>query len=408
MDYRVPCIYGKIKNLRVVAEVPGSKSITARALLLAAVADGVSVLENVQFSDDCTVFLGCIKNLGISAERSGNTLTVRGCGGSLPVKKAAVNVGSAGTAARFITALLAFSEGEFYLDSSPQMKKRPIAPLLTALEAAGARFVFHETPYRFPFTVIGTDSPAGRIAVDISKSSQYLSALLIASACADKPVEIVPVGGHGMDYVKMTLAMMRSFGLDVAAGADGYTVSGGYTGTRYAIEPDISAACYFYAMNRILGTEVTVKGADGASLQGDSAFIRLIKDFDGGRADMSACSDQALTLAAVAPYLSSPVEICGIAHVRGQECDRISAIVKNLTALGVRTEERADGVKIYPSQPKGAALETFGDHRVAMSFALTGLRADGVIIKNAEVCSKTFADYFTVFDGVIKKLTGDV
>ena len=158
-------------------------------------------------------------------------------------------------------------------------------------------------------------------------------------------------------------------------------------------------------MNKILGTDISVGGITSDSLQGDIKFIEILKNFDGGKIDMREFSDQTLTLSAVAPYLNNPTEICGVEHIRKQECDRISAIVHNLIAMGVRCEERSDGVKIYPSNPKPAKINAFGDHRVAMSFALTGLRADGIEIENAEVCSKTFKEYFTVLDEVCGKLT---
>ena len=221
---------------------------------------------------------------------------------------------------------------------------------------------------------------------------------------AGKPFTVKTVGSHGMDYVRMTLDMMWSFGVNVEERDGAYTVCGSYVPKRYDIEPDVSAACYFYAMNRLLGTDIKVAGVFPHTMQGDIKFINLIKDFNGGRVDMSAFSDQALTLAAVAPYLESPTEICGVAHIRGQECDRIKAIVHNLTAMGVKCEERDDGVKIYPCKPHGAEIETFGDHRVAMAFSLCGLMTDGIVIKNAEVCSKTFKEYFEVLDGLIDKL----
>ncbi len=405
MNYAVKNIYGKIKNKKAKVSVPGSKSITARALLIATLASGISQLENVQFSDDCTTFLQCVKDLGLCVKAEGTTVKIEGCGGELPVKSGKIYVGSAGTAARFLTALLAFSDGEFCVDCSPQMKKRPIAPLISALSAAGASFTFHGEENSFPFTIKGTSAPADEICVDVTKSSQYLSALLIAAVCAGKPVHIKPVGSHGMDYVNMTLDMMWSFGVDVTEDGGAYVVDGVYKAKRYEIEPDLSAASYFYAANKILGTEITVNGAMPRSMQGDSKFISLLKDFDGGVIDMSAFSDQALTLAAIAPYLKNPTEIVNVAHIRGQECDRINAIASNLTALGVKVEERADGVKIYPSKPHGGVVETFGDHRVAMAFAILGLRADGVIIKDAEVCSKTFREFFDVLDKLVETLT---
>lgn len=403
MIYSVKNIYGKIRNKTAVAEVPGSKSITARALLIAALAKGESTLYNAQFSDDCEAFLDCIENLGIRCAVDGTTVKIAGCGGKLPVNSAKINVRSAGTAARFLTALLAFSEGEFTIDSSEQMKKRPIKPLIDSLTAAGAEVT--DADGSFPLTIRGTSSPKSEITVDITKSSQFLSALLISGVCAKNGVKLNTFGQHGLDYVNMTLDMMWSFGVTAEEKDGAYFVSGGYTAKKYDIEPDISAACYFYAANKILGTNISVKGVLPHSMQGDMKFIDLLKNFNGGKVDMGAFSDQALTLAAIAPYLEKPTEIVGISHIRGQECDRINAIQVNLSAMGVRCEELRDGVKIYPSAPRPAKIKTFGDHRVAMAFALTGLRADGIEIEDAEVCSKTFKNYFEVLDNLIENLT---
>lgn len=405
MNYEVKKVYGKIKNYSAVVRVPGSKSITARALLLAALADGESTLYGAQLSDDCATFIGAVKALGIGVAVDGTTVKVQGCGGRLPEQSGEVYVGSAGTAARFLTAMLALSGGEYRLTSSEQMQKRPQAALISALNKLGAQFEFLNEENCFPFIVRGTKCAAGEVTVDITKSSQFLSALLMAGVLAGKPLKIKTVGSHGMDYVRMTLDMMWSFGVSVEEDGGEYTVSGGYSAKKYDIEPDISAACYFYAMNRLLGTDIKVAGVMPRTMQGDIKFINLIKDFNGGRVDMSAYSDQALTLAAVAPYLENPTEIVGVAHIRGQECDRIAAIVHNLSAMGVKCEEREDGVKIYPCTPHGAQIETFGDHRVAMAFSLCGLRTDGIVINNAEVCSKTFKEYFEVLDDLIEKLT---
>ena len=405
MNYEVRKICGKIKNKSAVVRVPGSKSITARALLLSALADGESVLYGAQLSDDCATFIGAVKALGIGVEVDGTTVKVKGCGGRLPVKGGDVYVGSAGTAARFLTAICALSDGEFKLTSSEQMQKRPQGALISALKTLGAEFEFLGEENCFPFIVRGTKCAAGEVTVDITKSSQFLSALLMAGVLAGKPLKIKTVGSHGMDYVNMTLDMMWSFGVSVEEKGGAYTVSGGYSAKKYDIEPDVSAACYFYAINRLLGTDIKVAGVFPHTMQGDIKFINLIKNFNGGRVDMSAFSDQALTLAAVAAYLENPTEICGVSHIRGQECDRIAAIIHNLTAMGVKCEELSDGVKIYPSKPHGAEIETFGDHRVAMAFSLCGLMTDGIVIKNAEVCSKTFKEYFEVLDNLIYKLT---
>lgn len=401
MNYAVKNIYGKTNNKPVQITVPGSKSITARAMLIGVLVDGVTTLYGAQFSDDCETFLNCLSALGIKYLREGTTLKIEGCGGRLEKKRAELSVGSAGTAARFLPAFLAFCDGEYTLTCSSQMKNRPIEPLINSLKQLGAQFTFLERENSYPFIIKGTENPNTEIEVDIGESSQFLSALLISAVCAEKPVKIKVNGTHGMDYIDMTLNMMWSFGVSVKEKGNIYTVEGVYGPKRYHIEPDVSAAAYFFAMNKILGTNIGVNGLMPHSMQGDIKFIDALKDFDGGRIDMSSFSDQALTLAAVAPYLKNPTEIVGVAHIRKQECDRIKAIVHNLSAMGVKCEERADGVKIYPSQPKPATVNTFGDHRVAMSFAVTGLRADGITIENAEVCSKTFKEYFTTLDYII-------
>lgn len=412
MDYQVKNIYGKIKNKSAVLPVPGSKSITARALFISALASGTSTLYGAGLSDDCLTFVGCLKSLGINVFLNGTTVTVEGCGGKLPVKSGEVYVGSAGTAARFITALLAFSDGEFTVKSSEQMKRRPMGDLISALEKAGACFEFFERENCFPFKIYGTSAPAKEITVDITKSSQFMSAIMMAGVCADGGVRVHASGNHGMEYIDMTADIMWSFGANVESeqteGGCVYIADGTYSARKYDIEPDISAACYFYAMNRILGTDIKVKGVMPHSCQGDIEFIKLMQSgFDGGEINMASFSDQALTMAAIAPYFSKPTHICGVEHIRGQECDRINAIVSNLSAMGVKCEELEDGVIIYPSQPQPARVNTFGDHRVAMSFAVTGLRADGIVIENAEVCSKTFREFFDELEKLCGVLTGE-
>lgn len=409
MDFFVPCIKGKIKNKKAVVSVPGSKSITARALLLATLARGKSTLCGVQDSDDCATFLSAVRSLGVGVREYNGTVEIEGCDGVLPKTEGEIYVGSAGTASRFLTAVCALSNGKFVLRASEQMKKRPQEPLIKALESVGATFKFLEKENCFPFEVCGAQfgdrTPKNKVKVDVEKSSQYLSALLMSAVCLKQKFEIEVVGKHGLDYVNMTTCIMSDFGVKVVKNGNTYAVNGAYRATDYRIEPDVSGACYFYAINRILGTEIEVAGMPNCSMQGDCKFIQLIKDFDGGEVDMSSFSDQALTLAAIAPYFSKPTKIVGIAHVRGQECDRICAMVKNLTALGAKVEEMDDGIVVYPSKLHGAKIDTFGDHRVAMSFALTGLLTEGVTIENAHVCSKTFKDYFTVLSGVLDAIT---
>ena len=404
MNVTIHPIYGATNGNTVRVKVPGSKSITTRALLLAALADGTSRLVGAATEGDCASFVSALRSLGIEVFEAPGALVVCGCGGRLPASGGEVCVGSAGTAARFLTALAALSQGTFSFDSSDQMRRRPMGPLIRALSDMGAKFTFSGEPYCFPFTVTGTPSPKDEVQIDISESSQYLSALLMCAPVAGRPIRVTPVGAHGRDYVQMTIDMMWSFGVDVAREGESYIVRGGYSPKQYEIEPDVSAACYFYAANRLLGTNISVSGLMPRTMQGDHKFIRLIKDFNGGEADMSSFSDQALTLAAVAPWLVEPTYIRGISHIRRQECDRIAAIVHNINALGGRAEEREDGVVVYPVPLKAGVADSFGDHRVAMSFAVAGLRC-GLTIAGAEACQKTFPQFFEVLKAASDELT---
>ncbi|MCD8216256.1 MAG: 3-phosphoshikimate 1-carboxyvinyltransferase [Clostridiales bacterium] len=426
--YEVKNIYGCKGELTV--QVPGSKSITNRALLIAALAEGESLLDGILFSDDSRHFMACIDALGIKTrinEREASA-KISGTGGKLPLKKAEINVGSAGTAARFLTAFLAMTEGTFHITSSEQMKKRPMKPLLDSLSSLGAEIEYDEKEGFFPFTIKGKAPKRGDVEIDIDKSSQFLSAFLISSTLFGEGINIHVKGTHGMNYINITTKMMEDFDVSVKKPEPSlYIVEGGskYKGRFYRIEADVSAACYFYAVAAVLGITVTVKNVFYNSVQGDIGFIKVLEKMgcmvceteigisvtglEGGRlkgidADLSGFSDQALTLAAIAPYCEGEVIIRGIGHIRGQECDRIAAIINNLSAMGITAEDLGDGVKIIPGKVKPAEIETYDDHRVAMAFAVTGLRADGIVIKDPLCCRKTFENYFGVFDGIVKAL----
>jgi len=428
------------KDAFVRVEVPGSKSITNRALLLAAMAQGTSVLRGCLTSDDAMHFLSCLKTLGFpvkeeKGEGLGSTVTITGFGGEIPNKMAEIYVGSAGTAARFLVAMLAFAEGEFVVNSSEQMKNRPMQPLIDALRAAGAVVECLEEEGHFPLRIIGAKNRSvipDIFTVDIGKSSQFLSALLIAVGTLHKKALIKVNGSHGLSYVDLTADMMKSFGIlvekQMVDGQIQYAFSGKgrYEALEYDIEPDMSAAAYFYALAAVLGVKVSVKGVTDHMLQGDTAFLDLLEQMGciidrsaeniivqgpkdgklkgGFDIDMSAFSDQALTLAAIAPFADASITITGIEHIRLQECDRIHAIAHNLNALGIQVDERKAEVTIYPGTVHGGDVETFDDHRVAMSFALTGLRAEGVRILNPSCCKKTFAEYFEVLEEVLAQI----
>ncbi len=441
--YKIPIAKNINKNKIVNVNVPGSKSITNRALLIGAMAEGKSRLNGCLTSDDSMYFLECLKTLGFpvneySDGKLGSNIEITGFGGDIPIKNTEIYVGSAGTAARFLVTMLAFSDGEYTVNSSEQMKKRPMQPLIDSLRDAGAIVQCLEEEGHFPLHIKGA-KVNGEIpdtfTVNIDKSSQFLSAILIAAGTLHKPSVINVSGSHGLSYVDLTVEMMREFGIDVKKQISddnkiSYVFSGKdiYKPINYDIEPDMSAAAYFFAIAALLGAKISVAGVKYKMLQGDTEFLKLlekmgaeidtyensgdiiVKGAGNGKlkggfiVDMSAFSDQALTLAAIAPFADAPITIKGIGHIRFQECDRIKAISKNLAELGIMTDEKNDSIKIYPAMPTGGDIDTFDDHRVAMSFAITGLRTENIRIINPECCKKTFGEYFDVLENVVKDL----
>ena len=403
--------------------VPGSKSITNRALLIAALAEGTSVLHGVLFSDDSRHFMQALYDLGfpIYIDEEEETVTIEGFGGEIPNEEAEVYVGSAGTAARFLTAFLGLSKGKYRITASEQMKKRPMKELLVALEEMGSEIIYDEEEYCFPFTIGNFECKKSKVTIDIDKSSQFLSALLISSVLLPQNFMIKITGSHGMSYVSMTIRMMHQFGVGVErtlSGAYRRRNDRNYEGRKYDIEPDVSAACYFYALAPLLHVNVKVKNVYMDCLQGDIKFLKVLvrmgckieheedgvlllppKDkFLGGSFDLSSFSDQALTLAAIAPFANSKVCIMNIGHIRYQECNRIKAMVENLTQMGVAAIEQDDNVFILPGVPKACQVDTYEDHRVAMAFSLVGTMVDGIEIKNPACTRKTFEKYFDVLE----------
>ncbi|MCM1187383.1 MAG: 3-phosphoshikimate 1-carboxyvinyltransferase [Lachnoclostridium sp.] len=436
--YSVPELYSVLQASpftdTLTVAVPGSKSITNRALLLATLADGISTLRGVLFSDDSRHFLKCIQDLGFetAVDEEAAVITVKGCGGRIPLQNARQYVGSAGTAARFLTACLGVSEGVYFMDASEQMRRRPMAPLLSSLKELGCEILYPEDGQEgfFPFTLRGHGFGKNEITVDIAHSSQFLSALLISSCLSKEDFTIHVQGTHGMAYIEMTCRMMAQFGVQTLreegmadVGISYRTPAGqAYKALSYFVEPDASAACYFYACSPLLQIPVLVPGVHFDSLQGDVEFLHILERmgctaletdegillkppltlaYHGITVDMSACSDQAITLAAIAPFADSPTTITGIGHIRFQECDRLNAIATELTRMGIRCDEGTDSLTIYPGVPEPCLVNTYDDHRMAMGLSLTGLRAPGIVIDNPGCCRKTFENYFEVLDKTV-------
>lgn len=419
----------------IYVEVPGSKSITNRALLLAALSNRQCLLKGVLFSDDSRAFLDSLQKLGFEVQinEAEKTVALQGTGGRIPNPQAVINVRSAGTAARFLTVMLAFAGGEYEMEASEQMCKRPMQPLLTILKKAGVIFEFRGETDHFPFRMKAEKAALQEVAVDTGVSSQFASALLMAGILLPGGFKLTMEGDRAEGaYIKMTLAMMKQFGIHVKKEGNTCTVMTveAFGPEEYEIEPDVSGACYFYAMAPLFKTSVIVKGVHRNSLQGDIKFLEALermgcksedtkegiqvsakhlKEFTGLTLSMKDFSDQTMTMAAVAPFAKTPTLIQHIGHIRFQESDRIHAILTELTRIGIRCEEvpKEDGIRIYPIEKKNGyksseqdevLVETYEDHRMAMAFTLIGLRTGNIVIKNPGCCRKTFENYFELID----------
>jgi 3-phosphoshikimate 1-carboxyvinyltransferase len=405
--------------LRATIRPPGSKSITNRALVCAALAHGTSVLTGALDSDDTRVMIDSLARLGIPVDASDDrtVLQVEGCGGNIPATAAELFVGNSGTTIRFLTAMVALGQGTYRLDGVPRMRERPIGDLVDALKQLKVEATC-ESPGGCPPVVINaTGLPGGRAVVRGDISSQYLSGLMMAVPPAAGAVELAIDGPLvSQPYVRMTLEVMKSFGVSLNAAEDltKFSTSGRqiYQSTNYAIEPDASAASYFWAAAAIAGGSVTVEGLSAASLQGDVGVVDLLEQMGakvdrqpdsitvtGGKlrgisANMNAVSDMVQTIAAVALFAEGPTEITGVAHNRHKETDRIGAVATELRKLGATVDEFEDGLRITPGKLRGASMATYDDHRMAMSLALVGLKIPGVEIQDPGCTAKTYPEYF--------------
>jgi 3-phosphoshikimate 1-carboxyvinyltransferase len=411
------------RPIDTVARIPGSKSITNRALLAAALADGESELSGALHSDDTRYMAAALNALGVPVESDepGERFHVQGGGGTFSASDADLFVGNAGTAMRFLTAALPLGNGTYRIDGVPRMRKRPIAPLLQALTDLGADAVSEQGTGCPPVVVRANGLRGGHTAVTGDQSSQFFSALLLAAPYAREGVEIEVIGDLvSKPYMPMTAAVMRDFGVEVELDTDHwrtFRVAPGqrYTGRPYRIEPDASNASYFFAAAAVTGGRIRVDGLGHDSTQGDLHFVDVLTamgakvtisddyvevigpatgSLQGVDLDLNAISDTAQTLAAIAPFAASPTTIRGVEHARLKETDRVAALATELRRLGQTVEERPDGLTIHPSPITPADIHTYDDHRMAMSFAITALRAPGVRILDPGCVAKTFPDFF--------------
>ncbi len=409
--------------LRATVRPPGSKSITNRALVCAALAEGRSRLDGVLDSEDTRVMIAALQQLGLQIEHdtARRSIEIVGCGGRPKVDEADLYVANSGTTVRFLTAMVAAGRGVFRLDGTPRMRERPIRPLLDALAQLGVDAGGQENTDCPPVVVRANSLPGGRATIAGDISSQYLSGLLMAAPAAQGPIEIAVSGTLvSKPYIEMTLAVMKSFGAAVEADElRGFKIDAPrpYRACEYAIEPDASAASYFFAAAAVTGGRITVQGLSRDSLQGDVAFCDCLEQMgcrvefgpdsitvEGGplhgiEVDMNAISDTVQTLAAVALFADSPTLIYNVAHIRHKETDRLTALATELRKFGAKIEEGPDRLRITPAGLSGSAftgaeIDTYDDHRMAMSLAIVGLVQHGVIIRDPGCVGKTYPEFF--------------
>jgi len=423
------------KPVQAEVSVPGSKSVTNRALAIAAMGSGPIRLENALFSDDTRYMVDALEKLGldIQADEQNQSIQLSGTQGTFPVKKAELYVGVAGTAARFLTAMCAAApDGVYHIDGTPQMRTRPMKGLLDALTSLGAHIESNEG--FLPITIHSCGLNGGRVKLDASASTQLLSALLMVAPLTRNPMEIEVSGGaEKKPFVHITRKMMEQFEQPPASvraldsetaflylhNAQPYQLP-----AVYPIEPDATAASYFLTLPLVVGGTVKVLGLNKDCMQGDIAYTHILEDagaeiefeeggvrstFDvknlpaeGIKADFWPISDTFLTFAAIAPIIKGITHISGIEHTRRQETDRVSGMAQELKKLGQQIDEEPDSLTITPSMLIPTSVETYHDHRFAMSFAILGcfnLYGDGspwLSIINPACCAKTFPDFFEV------------
>ena len=409
--------------LRATVRVPGSKSLTNRALVAAALASGESALEDGLESDDTRVMIESLRALGCRIDTGGAEWRVAGLAGKLASPAAPLDAGNSGTTARFLTAAACLADGPVVIDGSSRMRERPIQDLVDALVALGARVRVTGRAGCPPVRVEGGGLRGGRAEIDARRSSQFVSAVLLAAPCARDGVELEFREGRlvSRPYVDLTLELMRAFGAEAGwTPHGGLRVSSGrpYRGRRLAIEPDASAAVYPLCAAAIAGGSVRVVGFAPGSIQADLALLPILEQMGcrvargadalevagpaeglrGVDVDLNALPDAALALAVVALFARGPTRIRNVANLRIKETDRLAALEQELRKLGASAHAGSDFLEIVPGPPRPARIATYADHRMAMAFALAGLRIPGVAIEDPGCVAKTWPGYFALLE----------
>ena len=411
-------------KIKAVVAVPGSKSITQRALIAAALAEGESILLGPLESEDTRYTAAALEQMGLTVDTGEDKWTVKGSGGRIATPEKEIFLGNNGTATRFLTSVAALGSGTFQISGDERMAERPILPLMQALQGWGVDISSINNNGCPPLLINASGLSGGKTILPEGKSSQYLSSLLLVGPYAQHEAELDVEGEIlSLPYVIMTLAVMEAFGIRVEANEalNSYRIPRGrYSAREYAIEGDASNASYFYAAAAVTGGEVTVPNVPVPSLQGDAAFVALLArmgcqvnktgegltvsgpdELKGITIDMADMPDVVPTLAVVAAQAQGRTTIKNIGHLRIKECDRLHVMAVELAKMGARVQELEDTLVIEGKDPDaplhGAEINTYNDHRIAMSFALAGLAVPGVKIRGEECVAKSFPDFWERF-----------
>ncbi len=417
-----------VSGVDATITVPGSKSITQRALIAASLADGRSMLRGPLASEDTEYSSTALRALGAQIETEAETWHIDGTGGTIDVPGEPLYLGNNGTATRFLTSVAALAAGEVIIDGDERMQQRPIAPLVEALRGWGVDIESMRGTGCPPLRIRAAGLSGGKTVLAEGKSSQYLSSLLLVAPLARQPAELEVRGEiPSKPYVAMTLEVMAEFGVGVEAAADfsAFRVAPSrYQARDYRIEGDASGASYFWAAAAVAGGRVTVANVPVPSLQGDTMFVPLLarmgcsvqqSDFgitvesdgrlEGITVDMGAMPDVVPTLAVVAAFAEGETEIGNIAHLRIKESDRLHAVCVELGKIGVRVDEYPDRMVVHGRGGKDlhdAEIETYNDHRMAMSMAVAGLRVPGIRITGEQCVAKSFPDFWQRFSQMLR------
>lgn len=418
-----------LSTIDATIEVPGSKSITQRALIAAALADGESILIGPLESEDTQYTAGALAQMGVTVDKHGNRWTVHGRGGRIDTPEKEIFLGNNGTATRFLTSVAALGSGTFKISGDERMAERPILPLMQALRGWGVDISSINNNGCPPLLIEANGLSGGKTVLPEGKSSQYLSSLLLVGPYARQAAELDVEGDIlSLPYVIMTLAVMEAFGIRVEANEtlSSYCIpQGKYKALEYAIEGDASNASYFYAAAAVTGGKVTVPNVPVPSMQGDAAFVALLarmgcqvkktgegltvsgpEELRGITIDMGGMPDVVPTLAVVASQAKGRTVIKNIAHLRIKECDRLHVMAVELAKMGARVQELDDTLIIEGKDSDkplhGAEIETYNDHRIAMSFAVAGLAVPGVKIRGEHCVAKSFPDFWERFKMLYK------